>query len=79
MTRSMLHHLGAALRAVGVLVTGLALASFTVEVHPAAPASEWLRWFCVFGATVAAACVAACFLSGGDDPHAGHGGPRLRH
>lgn len=79
MTRSMLHHPGAALRVVGVLVTSLALASFTVEVHPAAPASEWLRWFCVFGATVAAACVGACFLSKSDDGHAGHGDPRLRH
>lgn len=74
MTRSMLHHLGTALRVVGVLVTGLALASFTVEVHPTAPASEWLRWFCVFGATVAAAVVIACFFSSGSGASSAHGG-----
>jgi hypothetical protein len=75
----MLHHLGAALRVVGVLVTSLALASFTVEVHSAAPASEWLRWFCVVGATIAAAVVVGCCFSKHDDDHAHHSGPRFRH
>lgn len=79
MTRSMQQHLGAALRVVGVIVTSLALASFTVEVHPAAPASEWLRWFCVFCAALAAAAVVACFFSAGGDDHSHHGDARFRH
>lgn len=69
MTRSMLHHLGTAVRIAGVIVASLALASFTVEVHPAAPASEWLRWFCVFGAAIAASVVLACCFSKGSDEH----------
>lgn len=79
MTRSMLQHLGTACRIVGVLVTSLALASFTVQVHSTAPASEWLRWFCVFGATIAAAVVVGCFFSrdAGEHPHAVR--PRFRH
>lgn len=79
MTRSMLHHLGTAVRIVGVLVTSLALASFTVEVHPAAPASEWLRWFCVFGAAIAAAVVVGCFFARDADEHSHATPPRLRH
>lgn len=77
MTRSMLHHLGAALRVVGILVGGLALASFTVDVHAAAPASEWLRWFCVFGAAIALVSIVRCCASRRGDPDPSRGGARL--